>query len=286
MVEVREAVVRLWQLARTVDGILDILLVWLLVYAFLSLLKGARTQHLRGLATGLGALGVLWALTRPDRGLVKLDTFNWLLTQMAPFAFLALVIVFQPEIRQSFSQLGQVTLFGRSVHTGSRSAVVHLVNELVEAVEELSVRRIGALVAIQRADSLDEVVETGKKLDAEVSAELLTNLFFPNTPLHDGAVVLHGTRAVAAACLLPLTERRDLHRALGTRHRAAIGLTERCDAVVVVVSEETGTRSLSRGGELQRGLSEEELKVRLFELLGPGRSGLLGAGAEGEEAAS
>jgi diadenylate cyclase len=283
MDEVRAATVRLWQLARTSEGFLDILLVSFLVYAFLSVIRSARTQYLRGLGVGLVSLAVLWAATRPERGLVHLDTFNWLLTQAAPYGLLGLVIVFQPEIRQSFRQLGRLPFLGGAMANGTRASVVQMVNELVEAAEEMSERRIGALVAIERGDPLDGLVETGKSLEAEISAELVQTLFFPNTPLHDGALVLRGDRVVAAACLLPLTERRDLSRSLGTRHRAALGLSERCDAVVVVVSEESGQISLAHGSELHRGLTAEDLKGRLFEVLRLGDSGLLGGREDGSE---
>ncbi|NUP98625.1 MAG: TIGR00159 family protein [Armatimonadetes bacterium] len=272
---------RLLQRAFTPEGALDILLVWFLVYELLLLLKGSHASRLRGLGLGLGVLAALWLLTRPDRGLLKLETFNWLVSQIAPFGLYALVVVFQPEIRESFGQLGQVSLFGRPVAAPSRSVVVHLVNEIVEACEELSVRRIGALIAIERRDDLGAVVETGRELGGTVSAELLATIFFPNTPLHDGAVVARRDQLLAAGCLLPLSERRDLARTLGTRHRAALGLTERSDAVVVVVSEETGLVSLAYGGELYRGIKEEDLKGRLLELLQPAGTSLLSGAAPG-----
>jgi diadenylate cyclase len=282
MDEIR-TLVRTLQLALTPEGILDILVVWFVVYQCFVLLKGSRTHHLRGLGLGLLFVAAAWMVTRPERGLLRLDTFNWLLTQAAPYGLIALVVVFQPEIRQSFSQLGQVSLFGRPA-AGSRAVVVHSVNEVVDAVEAMVERRIGALIVFERRDPLNEIVETGKLLDAEVSAELLTTLFHPAVLLHDGAVVLRADRVVAAACLLPLTERRDLSSVLGTRHRAAIGLAERCDAVTVVVSEESGVVSLAYAGELHRGLGGEDLKGRLLDLLQPAGSRLLKASEEAEVA--
>lgn len=275
MGEFQELLSGLLQRAWTAEGFLDILLVWFFVYEVLVLLKGSHAHHLKGLGIGLGLLAALWLVTRPERGLLQLETFNWLVGQVAPLGLIALVIVFQPEIRQSFGQLGQVSLFGRPVATTGRSVVVHLVNEVVEACDELSVRKIGALIAISRENDLTEITETGKQIDADVSAELLMTIFFPNTPLHDGAVVIRRGQVLAAACLLPLSERRDLGRSLGTRHRAGLGLTERTDAIVVVVSEETGIISLAYGGELFRDLREEDLKGRLLELLQPAGSGLL-----------
>ncbi len=282
MAETQELLRRLVQRALTPEGILDILLVWFFVYELLVLLKGSHAHHLRGLGIGLGGLAALWFITRPERGLLQLETFNWMVSQIAPLGVIALVVVFQPEIRQSFGQLGQVSLFGKPIGPPSRSATVHLVNEVVEACEELAVRKIGALIAWERQSDLTEVMETGKLIEAEVSAEILQTIFFPNTPLHDGAVVLRHDRVEAAACLLPLSERRDLARALGTRHRAALGLTERTDAAVVVVSEETGKVSLAYRGELLEGMRTEDLKARLLELLQPAGSGLLSGAGAGE----
>lgn len=279
MDEARAAIVRLVHRAQTPEGILDILLVWFVVYQALRLIQLSHTHHLRGLARTLVLLASCWLLTRPERGLLKLDTFNWLLTQAAPYGLIAVVVVFQPEIRQSFGQLGSVSLFGRAA-PASRAVLVHLVNEVVEAAELLSSRRVGALIACERHDPLGEILETGHELDSHVSAELLATLFQPGTPLHDGAVVIRGDRLAAAGCLLPLTERRGLGN-LGTRHRAALGLADRSDAVVVVVSEETGLVSLASAGELERGLGGEDLKGRLLELLVGGR-GLLTAAEDSE----
>lgn len=278
---------RLIQTAMTPEGVLDILLVWFFVYELLLLIKGSHAHHLKGLGISLGALAVAWLVTRPDGGLLKLDTFNFLVTKAAPVALIGLVVVFQPELRQSFAQLGQVSWFGRSVSAPHRAQVVSVVNEIVEACEELSVRRIGALIAIERQDPLTDLIETGKELHAQISAELLMTLFFPSTPLHDGAVVVRRDRLAAAACLLPLSLRADYHSALGTRHRAAIGLSERTDAVVVVVSEETGQISLAYDGELFRNLREEDFKARLLELLQPAGSSLLSStrSGDGEEVA-
>lgn len=277
-----ELLARLWSQAVTVTGILDILLVWFVVFQALRLLRGSDAGHLKGLGILLGLLAVAWLMTRPDHGLLPLPSFHWLLTQLAPFALVGLLIVFQPEIRQSFGQLGQVSLFGRPVAASSRSVVVHVVNEIVRAAGELSTRKIGALMALERRDRLAEIIETGKDLDAEISAELLISIFFPNTPLHDGAAVIRRDQVVAAACLLPLSERRDLASSVGTRHRAALGLAERTDAVIVVISEETGAMSLAYGGELFWDLREEDFKGRLIELLQPAGGGLLAAAAETE----
>lgn len=271
-----ELLERLGRQAISVEGLLDILLVWILVYGLLRLLRGRNAGYLRGLGLSLAVLGGAWLLTRPEHGPLPLPSFNWLLSQLAPILALVWVVVFQPEIRQAVGQFGQLSLFGRPVAASSRSVVVSQVAELAAALEALSARRIGALIAIERRDSLAEVVDTGCRLDAALSAELLETLFFPNTPLHDGAVVIRGERAAAAACLLPLSDRRDLASALGTRHRAALGLADRTDAVVAVVSEETGTVSVAHAGVLTRDLHGEDLRFRLLELLQPA-GGLLAA---------
>ncbi len=285
MGETWTTIARALDTARTPEGILDILLVWFVVYAALSLLRGSGTRRWRGLGLGLMAMALAWLVTRPDRGLLPLDTFNWLLTELAPTGAVAVVVVFQPEIRQSLHKIGQWTLFGSSSRT-LRSAVVHVVNELVSAADGLAKRRIGALFVIERRDKLVELTETGRLLDAEISSELLATIFYPSTPLHDGAAVIVDDRVAAACCLLPLSERRDLNRSLGTRHRAALGLSERCDAVVLVVSEETGIVSLAVGGELQRELGGEPLRARLLELLQPAGSGLLASASAGTEVQS
>ncbi|MBV8950175.1 MAG: DNA integrity scanning protein DisA nucleotide-binding domain protein, partial [Actinobacteria bacterium] len=157
-----------------------------------------------------------------------------------------------------------------------REARIRLVNDVARAARILGSRKIGALIVLERRVGLADFIETGIPVDAITTVQLLINIFFPNTPLHDGAVIIRGNRVLAAGCLLPLTERPGLSRALGTRHRSAIGITEETDAVSVVVSEETGTLSLAREGRITRGLTEEELKVALLALVGPqgGAAGL------------
>lgn len=245
-------------------SLLDILLVAFVIYQFLLLIKGTRAfQVIKGLCVLLG----VWYLA----GKMGLYTFHWLLGRALLPGVIALVILFQPELRLALERLGRGRL-PSGPWTGTQS-LAGFVNELWEAVEELSLRKIGALIVLQRQTNLREVIETGEPIQARFSADLLLTLFYPNTPLHDGAVVVQGDTIVAARCLLPLSDRTDLAGALGTRHRAALGLAERTDAVVVVVSEETGRVSLAYEGELHRNLTEEAIKERILGLLQP----LLGA---------
>jgi len=164
---------------------------------------------------------------------------------------------------------GGVLVTGLAPHGLGREEAIRLVNDVTRASRVLGLRKIGALIVIERRTGLTDFIETGIKVDGVVTVQLLINLFFPNSPLHDGAAVIRGNRVMAAGCLLPLSENPTLSRTLGTRHRAGLGIAEQTDAIALIVSEETGTISLAREGELIRGLSEEELKASLFELFTP-----------------
>jgi diadenylate cyclase len=186
---------------------------------------------------------------------------NWLLGRFSVYLAVAMLVIFQPEIRRALAELGRQPLF--TPPTESRG----FVDSIVDAVMLLAERRIGALIAIERTESTRAIQETGVKLDARVNADLLASLFFPHTPLHDGGVIVSGNRIVAAGCLFPLCQRPELSRGLGTRHRAAMGLTEESDAIAVVVSEETGTVSISTRGRLSRDFDEERLRRFLSAVL-------------------
>ena len=252
-----------WPFPLRIWDLLDILVVAFVVYQTLMLIRGTRAVQL---VTGLGLLFAAYIVSR----WLGLYTLQWLLSYVGLVVPIALLVLFQPELRRMLEQLGRgsVLLVGFTPHGLDREAAIRLVNDVARAARILGSRKIGALVVIERRTGLEDFIETGIRIDALVTVQLLINVFFPNTPLHDGAIIIRGNRLVAAGCLLPLSERPGLIRPLGTRHRAAIGLTEVTDALAVVVSEETGTISLAVEGRLDRGLTEEELKVRLLALAG------------------
>jgi len=244
--------------------LIDILVVTLIVFQILMLVRRTRAVQL---VAGLGVLFAAYLISQT----LQLYTLQWVLRSVAFALPFALLVLFQPELRRMVEQLGRggVSLVGLTTHGLDREARIRLVNDVARAARILGSRKIGALIVLERSVGLADFIETGIRIDAVATVQLLINIFFPNTPLHDGALIIRGDRLVAAGCLLPLTERPGLSRALGTRHRAAIGITEETDAVAVVVSEETGTISLAREGRLTRGLTEEELKGTLLALSGP-----------------
>jgi len=223
-------------------------------YVFLFFRGTRGAQVLLGLTL---LLGILIGLTR----LLNLDELNWVISRVSVYLALALLIIFQPEIRRALAELGRQPSF--VVPTEKRTAVDHI----VRAVVNLAEHRVGALIAIEREIGTRAIQETGTRLDARIDPELLASIFFPHTPLHDGGVIIFANRIVAAGCVFPLSQNQDIHRQLGTRHRAAVGLSEETDAIVVVVSEETGTISVCYRGRLSRGLNEERLRRFLAALL-------------------
>ncbi len=254
-----------WQVVQEHFGfgvIFDIALVAISVYFVLRLLRGTRAvQLLKGLVT----LGALIVLTQS----LGLFTLNWILKQALLPGVIALIILFQPELRLALEQIGRGHIFGAGLTSMRQEQITRLVDELVLSARQLSRERIGALLVIEREVGLNDVIQTGRRLDAVASADLLRTIFYPGTPLHDLAAVIRGDRVVAAGCLLPLTERRDVRGLLGTRHRAALGLGETTDAAIVVVSEETGAISLAVEGRLYSNLTADVLKQRLLGILTP-----------------
>ncbi len=254
-----------WQVVSENFGpisLLDITLVAIGVYYVLRLLRGTRAvQLIKGLLT----LGALIVLTQT----LNLSTFNWMLKQALLPGVIALIILFQPELRLALEQIGRGHIFGAGFTALRTEQITRLIDELVLSARQLSRERIGALIVIEREVGLNDVIQTGRRIDAVASTDLLRTIFYPGTPLHDLAVVVRGDRIVAAGCLLPLTERRDVRGLLGTRHRAALGLSETTDAAVIVVSEETGATSLATSGRLYSNLTPDVLKQRLLGLLSP-----------------
>lgn len=244
----------------TALDLVDILIVTYFLYRLYQMLKNTRAASL---VKGLLVL-LLAALVSKS---LHLHVINWLLEKSMTVVLVALPVVFQPELRRALEQIGRGRLFRKTVVLDEEE-VEHMLSALVTAVMAMSRNRIGALIVLERETGLDDYIETGTQIDALISHEMFLNIFIPNTPLHDGAVIIRANRIKAAGCLLPLTEARNLSKELGTRHRAAIGLSEQTDALVLVVSEETGTISLARGGILQRYLTAEDIK----DLLRPGIS--------------
>jgi len=255
-------------------SIVDVLVVAAILYSLIMLAKGTRAWQIMW---GLGVFLLIYVLS----DLFDLKTLNWLLRQIVPLAPVALVILFYPELRYALEEMGRVQFWRNRLALMPKEDISRLVNEIVKVAGELASRHIGALIVIERETGLDDLVATGTRLDAHVSSELLSTIFHRGTTLHDGAVIIRGDRIVAAGCLLPLTDSPTVSSAIHTRHRAALGASERSDAIVVVVSEETGAISLSTEGKLIRGLREEMLRQRLLSALRPtnGKNGKLSARA-------
>lgn len=231
--------------------VLDILLVAIIFYKMYEMLEDTRA------ITIVKGLIVLMVLTMAAN-LMELHAIYWMLQKFVTLLFVALPIVFQPELRRTLEHLGQGRFFGKSVFLNDEEAR-SLVKELESAVFRLSKQKIGALIVLEREMGLNDICASGIQIDGLVTADFLMNVFIPNTPLHDGAIVIRGKRLIAAGCLLPLTDNHSLSSELGTRHRAAIGLSEQCDALVVVVSEETGIVSVCEEGRIFRSLDPEQL---------------------------
>ncbi|KKM11706.1 membrane protein [Clostridiales bacterium PH28_bin88] len=242
--------------------VLDVTLVAFVIYRFMLLIRGTRAVQL---IKGLVVLVVAAFLAKT----LKLVTIGWILSQIQLMILVALPVVFQPELRRALERIGRGKFFARPIAFLGVEDTSRLINELVRAILVLAKNKTGALVVIERETGLNDYIETGIKLDGVVSTELLVNIFTPNTPFHDGASIIRGDRVVAAGCFLPLADTPYLSKQLGSRHRAGLGITEISDAVVLMVSEETGTISVAEEGRLTRYLDEKNLKELLENLLLP-----------------
>jgi diadenylate cyclase len=236
--------------------VLDVLIVAFIIYELLQLIRGTHAVQM-----ALG--GVMLVFFYWTSQWLNLQTVNWTLRTFLPYLVFGIIVVFQAEIRKMLAHIGKTPLLG--AFSGERRTEV--VDELVLAATSLSQSRTGAIVVLEREMGLRSYIETGIELDALVTYDLLINIFNPGTPLHDGAAIVQGKRIAAAAAFLPLTVNPELSRQLGSRHRAAIGVTEDTDALAVVVSEETGQISLVQGGRIRRGLSGAELRAALLEAM-------------------
>ena len=240
------------------SDIIDILVVTVILYELLML-----TRQTRGSAVLKGLLLLLLIVGASN--LLGLTALNWLLMAVLKNGALVLVILFQPELRKALEQMGRGAIIDKKRREVPDDQE-HIITEIIQCLTDLSRRRVGALIVFERKTGLKDVIETGISIDAEISAALLENIFEPNTPLHDGAVVIRGPRVMAGACILTLTEGRGISHELGTRHRAAIGISETTDALVLIVSEETGIISMARGGKLTRHLDSKSLQEILGEM--------------------
>lgn len=235
--------------------VLEILILTVGIYYAFRFVRGTR-----GAPVVTGFVVVLLAFVMVSY-ILKLQVLQWILGAFSAFFLLAVVVIFQPELRRMLAELGNLPLFATASEQRENIEVI------IQTVERLSEVRIGALIAVEQSIQLQEAVESGIVVDCEATPEMLETIFFPNNAIHDGGVIIKGGRIAYAACIFPLTQRRDLNKSLGTRHRAAIGLSEETDAVVVAVSEETGAVSYAYKGQFVRGVTLEELRAFLTSVL-------------------
>ncbi len=262
---------RLQSIFRTISptDILDVAVVAYIVYHIIKLVRETRAAQL---VKGILAVIVIYAIAEQ----IHLNTISFIMRNILQVGLISLVVVFQPELRRVLEQVGRVKFSGRqfaffgandeekmarSVRTQSMIQVVS------ESCAAMSAQKIGALIVIERTTMLGEIVKTGTVVDAQPTPELIRNIFFPNSPLHDGAMIIRDNKVYAAGCFLPLSDNQTISREMGTRHRAALGVSEVSDAVVVVVSEENGTISIANNGEIQRGFNKETLAKELVSRL-------------------
>ena len=269
MEEIKEFFSNLPSTTVSITDIIDILVVAVLLYCVINLIRSTSASRI---AKAIIFLMLATLLT----DLLNLHTVNYLLDRVLQLGFVALVIVFQPELRRLLERLGGkgsvkglIGLTGAQVQEDSPEAI----EQVIQACDAMSRERVGALIVFEREISLEQIAATGTVVDAAVSQELIRNIFFPKASLHDGAMIIHDSRIEAAGCVLPLSDNRSLSTDLGTRHRAGVGMSESCDAVVVIVSEETGAISVAIGGMLKRHLATETLrKLLIQELIGEEKS--------------
>ncbi|NLL82508.1 MAG: TIGR00159 family protein [Tissierellia bacterium] len=236
-----------------VRDVVDIIIVAIVLYRIYLLLKETRAEQL---AKGIVILLVLAKITE----VAELYTITWILNGAMTVGAIAVLIVFQPELRRALEYIGRGRFFVKPLAEIRGENLSNVVEELVEATASLSRQKIGALIVLERHTGLNEVAETGTRIDGLVSSTLLINIFIPNTPLHDGAVIIKDDKIKAAACFLPLTDNTSLSKELGTRHRAAIGISERSDCLAIIVSEESGAISIAENGTISRYLDSKTLK--------------------------
>lgn len=238
-------------------NLVDILIVWLFIFQLLKILRNTKAFNILN--------GVfIFLLIKIISTIFQLGTVDWIMNNIIQWSVIGAIVIFQPEIRRGLEHLGQQFFSGKR-DAGARNPNEQMVRDIVEASMYMSKRRIGALISMERAQSLNEYAATGIALNSAISSQLLINIFIPNTPLHDGAVIIQGLEISSAASYLPLSENPDIPKELGTRHRAAVGLSEVSDALTIVVSEETGGISVTERGKITRELGQEELYTILAD---------------------
>lgn len=243
----------------SIASVMDILVVSYIFYKIYTLIKETRAEQLlKGI--------ILIVLLIPISKFFNLTMLNWILTKTITIGLLSFIIIFQPEIRRALERLGR-TAFNDKHILESDQEMEKVITEIANSIENLSNSKTGALIIIEQVTGLEDIVKTGTKIDAIVSAALLENIFVVNTPLHDGATIIRNDRIVSSGCFLPLTNNQDINKKLGTRHRSALGISENSDALIIVVSEETGTVSLAVNGNLTRGYNKERLKDILIRIM-------------------
>ena len=247
-----------WNLTHRIGwtDIADILIVAVIIYELILLMRQTRGS---AVLKGLLLLLVLAVLST----LLGMTALNWVLQLLIRNGALVLIVLFQPELRKALESLGRSAIRSRSREATASDEQGRAINEIIQCMTDLSRRKVGMLLVFERDTGLKDIIDTGTAIDAQISAPLLENIFEPNTPLHDGAVIIRDTRVVAGACILPLTESDTVSRELGTRHRASIGISETTDTVALIVSEETGIMSVARDGIITRGLDAVSLRTVL-----------------------
>ena len=240
------------------NDVLDILIVAFLVYKVLGFIRETRAEQLaKGIVVLVGATLL--------SNFFDLYTLHWLLSGVMSVGLVALVVIFQPELRRALEHLGR-SRFVNIMNDIDKEDAKRMVTEMVNAVETMSASRTGALMVIEKEITLNDIVETGTVIDARISAEMIGNVFYEGAPLHDGAMIIRGSRLYAAGCVLPLTQNKELSKELGTRHRAGIGITENSDALVIIVSEETGVISMAQNGVLTRFMDGKSIEKILLDM--------------------
>jgi len=242
----------------TIINIVDIAIVSYILYKLFMLIRETRAETL---IKGLVLILIIMKVSE----VAGLITLYWLIKETITVGFIALIIIFQPELRRALEHLGRSRFFSKSIIMNEEE-MDNIMSQIVDATINLSSQRTGALIVIEQETGLNDYIETGVRLDALITSQVLENIFVVNTPLHDGAVIIRNDRIASAGCFLPLTEDHNLNKQLGTRHRAGIGISENSDAIVIVISEETGNISLAINGKLTRNYNAERLKDILIRI--------------------